>query len=315
MQSDGFKAYLTSIGAFPLLTADQEIELSRQIHRMIDLREQNRELTPIEKRQMKIGQRAKDKLIKCNLKLVVHVAKRYTRRIKSNNMELLDLIQEGNIALDRAVEKFDYQRGYKFSTYAYWWIRQGVTRAIDMQERVVRIPANSLEKLWKAVRFQHDYFIVNKQFPTLKQMAEFVEMKEVDLRMLIERSTPHTSLDSLALEDGSRLLDLMADKSTIDKDFAQEEMEEMLEKLNCAINSLPDTQKYIIHNYYGIGTEPLSLKKIGQELGVSRENIRNQRDRAEKSIRWRMNLINGSAPKTVTVPKVVTANTAMTWGL
>ena len=114
MQPDAFKTYLNAIGNYPLLTADQEIQLSRQIQRMLELKEADRELTPAETRQIKIGERAKEKLIKCNLKLVVHIAKRYARRLVSNNMEVLDLVQEGNMGLDRAVEKFDGARGYKF---------------------------------------------------------------------------------------------------------------------------------------------------------------------------------------------------------
>ena len=171
MQPDAFKTYLNAIGNYPLLTPDQEIELSRQIHRMIELEELDRELTPQEKRQVK---------------LVVHISKRYFRRLVSNNMELIDLVQEGNIGLDRAAEKFDGTRGYKFSTYAYWWIRQAITRAIDTSERVVRIPANSLEKLFKVFKFQHEHYIEKNRYPTLSEMAAHVGMKQDDLMMLLE---------------------------------------------------------------------------------------------------------------------------------
>ncbi|NDH03285.1 MAG: sigma-70 family RNA polymerase sigma factor, partial [Marivivens sp.] len=259
MQPDAFKSYLNAIGNYPLLTADQEIQLSRQIQQMLELKEADRELSPAEQRQVKIGERAKEKLIKCNLKLVVHIAKRYTRRLVSNNMETLDLVQEGNMGLDRAAEKFDGTRGYKFSTYAYWWIRQAITRAIDTHERVVR------------------------RYPTMAEMAEHVEMKEHDLRMLLERSTPHTSLDASAKDEGSRLLDLMADKSHVDDDFTPSEMRERHDQLHDALAALNEKQRVIIEMYYGLkdGRE-VSLKEIGETLGLSREVVRKHRDRGQR---------------------------------
>lgn len=288
MQPDAFKSYLNAIGNYPLLTADQEIQLSRQIQRMLELKEADRELSSTEQRQVKIGERAKEKLIKCNLKLVVHIAKRYTRRLVSNNMETLDLVQEGNMGLDRAAEKFDGTRGYKFSTYAYWWIRQAITRAIDTHERVVRIPANSLERLFKVLRFQHEHFTTTNRYPTMAEMAEHVEMKEPDLRMLLERSTPHTSLDVLARDEGSRLLDLMADKSHVDDDFTPSETRERHDQLHDALGALNEKQRVIIEMYYGLkdGRE-ISLKEIGETLGLSREVVRKHRDRGQRILRQR----------------------------
>lgn len=288
MQPDAFKSYLNAIGNYPLLTADQEIQLSRQIQRMLELKEADRELTSAEQRQVKVGERAKEKLIKCNLKLVVHVAKKYTRRLVSNNLELLDLVQEGNMGLDRASEKFDGTRGYKFSTYAYWWIRQAITRAIDTHERVVRIPANSLEKLFKVLRFQHEHFTIANRYPTLKEMAEHVEMQEADLRMLLERSTPHTSLDVLAADEGSKLLDLMADKSHLDEEFTPSEARERHDLLHDALGALSDKQRIIIEMYYGlIDGKEISLKEISEQLGISREQVRQHRNKGQRILRQR----------------------------
>lgn len=294
MQPDAFKTYLNAIGHYPLLTADQEIELSRQIQRMLELKEAEHELSLVEKRQIKIGERAKEKLIKSNLKLVVHIAKRYARRLVSNNMELLDLVQEGNMGLDRAAEKFDGARGYKFSTYAYWWIRQAITRAIDTHERVVRIPANSLEKLFRVLRFQHEHFTATNRHPTMTEMAEHIEMKESDLRMLLERSTPHYSLDILAKDEGSKLLDLMADKSHIDDDFTPSEIRERHDQLRDALATLTDKQRLIIEMYYGLkdGRE-VSLKEIGETLQMSRECVRKHRDRGQRILRQRFNFSMG----------------------
>ena len=294
MQPDAFKTYLNAIGSYPLLTPDQEIELSRQIHRMIELEELDRELTAQEKRQVKVGKRAKEKLIKSNLKLVVHISKRYFRRLVSNNMELIDLVQEGNIGLDRAAEKFDGTRGYKFSTYAYWWIRQAITRAIDTSERVVRIPANSLEKLFKVFKFQHEHYIEKNRYPTLSEMAAHVGMKQDDLMMLLERSTPHKSLDMLAAEDGNKLLDLMADQSYLDDDYTPSEAQERHDTLHDALSLLSDQQRQIIEMYYGLKDDKEhSLKEIGEALKMSRECVRKNRDRAQIILRQRFNLSIG----------------------
>ena len=294
MQPDAFKTYLNAIGNYPLLTPDQEIELSRQIHRMLELKELDRELTAQEKRQIKVGERAKEKLIKSNLKLVVHISKRYFRRLVSNNMELIDLVQEGNIGLDRAAEKFDGSRGYKFSTYAYWWIRQAITRAIDTSERVVRIPANSLEKLFKVFKFQHEHYIHNHRYPTLSEMAAHVEMKEDDLMMLLERSTPHKSLDMLAVEDGHKLLDLMADQAYLEDDYTPSEIRERHDTLHDALGLLSDQQRLIIEMYYGLKDDKEhSLKEIGETLKMSRECVRKHRDLAQRILRQRFNLSIG----------------------
>jgi RNA polymerase sigma factor (sigma-70 family) len=261
---------------------------------MLELKELDRELTTQEKRQIKLGERAKEKLIKSNLKLVVHISKRYFRRLVSNNMELIDLVQEGNIGLDRAAEKFDGTRGYKFSTYAYWWIRQAITRAIDTSERVVRIPANSLEKLFRVFKFQHEHYIRSHRYPTLSEMAAHVEMKEDDLMMLLERSTPHKSLDMLATEDGHKLLDLMADQSYLDDDHTPSEVKERHDALHDALGALSDQQRTIIEMYYGLKDDKEhSLKEIGEMLKISRECVRKHRDRAQRILRQRFNLSIG----------------------
>ena len=137
--SDSIKDYLNSIAKYPLLTPQQEIQLGRRVQRLRELQSLGRALTNAEQREVRSGERARQRFIQSNLQLVVHVARRYDKR-NNKTMELLDLIQEGNIGLARAVELFDPTRGYKFSTYAYWWIRQGITRALISSDAIIRLP-------------------------------------------------------------------------------------------------------------------------------------------------------------------------------
>lgn len=291
MQADGMKDYLNAIGSLPLLTADQEIELARKVQAMMILKEENRDYTQQEKRVIKIGERAKQKMIQCNLRLVVSLARRYTRRLVCNSMELLDLIQEGNIGLDRAVEKFDPARGYKFSTYAYWWIRQSISRAIDMQERAVRVPANALEKAYKARIFQHEFQQTTGRAPTIKETAKHLDTTEESLRMVFERVTPHTSLDCNTTEGGTTLIDLIADQHGSDNDHTYEELNELLEKFELAFLTLSEEHQAVLSAFYGLnGKDEMTLTEIAKAYGVSRESVRQQRLKAERKIKLKMNL-------------------------
>lgn len=167
---DSVKAYLNEISRYPLLTPAQEIELSRQVNAMQSLREVH-DPTPAQKRVIKRGERAKRDLINSNLRLVVHLAKQYTHRLSGTGLELMDLVQEGAFGLTRAVELFDSTKGYKFSTYAYWWVRQAITRGIDTKERLIRVPQHSLETVYKATKFQKTFMQQHGRLPSLQEMA------------------------------------------------------------------------------------------------------------------------------------------------
>jgi RNA polymerase sigma factor (sigma-70 family) len=156
MQVDSVQAYLREIARYPLLTAGQEIQLARQVEAGAAL-DGKAQLTVEERRTLRVAERAKRKLMNCNLRLVVTIAKKYTRRLNGNGMELMDLIQEGALGLTRAVELFDSSKGYKFSTYAYWWVRQAITRGIDAKERLIRVPQHGLDTVYKAVKYQRTY--------------------------------------------------------------------------------------------------------------------------------------------------------------
>ncbi len=198
--SDSFKFYLDNIGKYPLLTADQEIELSRRIVAWLEIDEQRQEktdpppLTMAEKRVIRSGERARQQLINSNLRLVVSLARKYANRIQGTGLELADLCQEGCIGLARATEKFDGTRGYKFSTYAYWWIRQSITRSIDHHSRMIRIPTNTIENINRLAVWSNQFQQMNGRVPTLQEMADHVDRKPEEVMIWFERSSPHRSL-------------------------------------------------------------------------------------------------------------------------
>ena len=210
MSTDSMKDYLAEIGRYPLLTGEQEIQLSRQVRRMIELQAMEGERTKAELREIKRGQRARDTIMNCNLRLVVHIAKRYATRLKCNGLEMMDIIQEGAIGLHRAAELFDGSKGYKFSTYAYWWIRQSITRAIDTKERIIRVPQHLLDKIYRATKLQREYLQEHGRPISMVALAEEMEMTVDELQMILQRNTPHSSLDQMVGDNGSPLIDLIA---------------------------------------------------------------------------------------------------------
>ena len=218
--SDSIKDYLNSIARHPLLTAQQEIQLGRRVVRWRELRDKE-QLTPDERRELRSGERARQRFIQSNLQLVVHVARKYDRR-QNKTLELMDLIQEGNIGLARAVELFDPARGYKFSTYAYWWIRQGITRALIMQDSMIRLPSSLHEQLYKINRTAQDLTHKLCRQPTLMELADAVEMDAKDLSIMLKRAYKVTSLDQKVqdAESGS-ICDTIADPSCLEEDVAR----------------------------------------------------------------------------------------------
>ena len=285
MSTDSMKDYLAEIGRYPLLTGEQEIQLSRQVRRMIELQAMKGERTKSELREIKRGQRARDTIMNCNLRLVVHIAKRYATRLKCNGLEMMDIIQEGAIGLHRAAELFDGSKGYKFSTYAYWWIRQSITRAIDTKERIIRVPQHLLDKIYRATKLQREYLQEHGRPISMVALAEEMEMTVDELQMILQRNTPHSSLDQMVGDNGSPLIDLIASE---DPEIGDELSPVYAEQLKLAFFRLGERDRYVVSAYHGLNGPQQSQREIGETLGISRSAVGQRRENAVRRLRLMM---------------------------
>ena len=270
LSTDSIGLYLSSIGR--VLTAAEEIELAHHVamKELLDTPEDER--TPRQRHRIRMGKRARDRMMAANLRLVVSVAKKY----QNQGLELLDLVQEGAIGLERAVDKFDPAMGYKFSTYAYWWIRQGMTRAIDNSARTIRLPIHISEKLSKMRRLTRELSHRFGRQPNRLELANAMGIEPRDLEELISQSAPCASLDAHARgeEDRSTLGELIPDPN------GEEPMEGMdrsiqKEHLGGWLAQLNEREQKILRLRFGLdGAEPLTLAEIGRQINVSRERVR-----------------------------------------
>jgi len=298
LSGDSVRSYLRDIGRIPLLEHEEEILLGRKVQRLMEIKEIESEMEikdqndlagilgiPVKdlKRQLREGEKAKDKMVTANLRLVVSVAKKYTKR----NMELLDIIQEGTIGLVRGVEKFDPGRGYKFSTYAYWWIRQGITRAIAEKSRAIRLPIHVTENLNKLKKAQRELSQINGEMPNVFQLAEYLEFTVDEIKDLMCKSRQPTSLEIKIGENrDTALIDLLEDETQLPEMLL--ERQSIKENMREIIHDLPEMQAAVVRMRYGIGEEvlePMSMTAIGQVLNMSRDRVRTLENKAMRAIR------------------------------
>jgi len=248
---DSLRLYLREIGKVPLLTADQEVYLAKRIERG--------------------DMAAKTQMIEANLRLVVSIAKSYLGR----GLSFLDLIQEGSLGLIRAVEKFDYRKGYKFSTYATWWIRQAVTRAIADKARTIRIPVHMVEKLNKVVHIERQLVQRLGREPRPDEIAEELEMTTEEVREILRMAQHPVSLEKpIGEEEESELGDFVEDEQA-ESPFDTAQVSLRREDIENALSSLPERDRKVIELRFGLsGAQPCTLEEVGKAFGVTRERIR-----------------------------------------
>ncbi len=301
--ADMVRTYLREIGRVPLLTREQEIIYGKQVQQMMSLlkakevlaKELHREPTSDEwatkveiaadelPETIKRGKRAKQKMIEANLRLVVAIAKKYQKR----NMEFLDLIQEGTMGLERGVEKFDPLRGYKFSTYAYWWIRQAITRAIAQQARTIRLPIHITEKLNKIKKVQRELAQKLGRSPNANEIATALELEPAQIREYLNLARQPVSLDiRVGDNQDTELQDLLEDDGPSPDHFMTQEA--LRHDINTLLAELTTQQREVVSLRFGLldGNE-LSLAKVGERLNLSRERVRQLEHQALAHLRRR----------------------------
>jgi len=299
--SDLVRTYLQEIGRIPLLSHEQEIVYGKQVQRMMHLYEMRTALTQqlgqeptleawTQATNMSLnelnaalmeGHAAKRKMIEANLRLIVSVAKKYQRR----GMELLDLVQEGTLGLERGVEKFDPTRGYKFSTYAYWWIKQGITRAIAQQARMIRLPIHVTEKLNKIKRTQCQLSQQLGRTATTAEIANALDWSAEQVRECIDQARQPISLELRVGENlDTELGELIVDTSAMPEDYAEQSA--LRDNLEEMMAELTPQQQQALTLRFGLNGQPKhTLTKAGKFMGVSRERVRQLEASALKKLR------------------------------
>ncbi len=274
--TDSFRLYLDEVGRHPLLTKEDEIELSQAYEAGLAARAKLKELAPDDKDRAALqvtadlGERARRKMIESNLRLVVSIAKGY----RGLGVPFLDLIQEGTLGLNRAVEKFDWRRGYKFSTYATWWIRQSVQRAVANHARTIRVPVHVVERQQKLGRAARRLEVELGREATKEELAEATGLPIQHVDEALGAAQASVSLNqTVGADDEGELGDLFADREAADP---FDEAEESLRRqgVRRALDALPERERRILELRFGFDGEPWTLEAIGHELDLTRERVR-----------------------------------------
>ena len=299
--TDLVRQYLRDIGRVSLLSEEEELTLAREVQRRERLLEQRGDTDPRERTtegmeawarrcalspaELRLalhrGRRAKERMIQANLRLVVAVAKKYQQR----GLELLDLVQEGTLGLERGVERFDPTRGFRFSTYAYWWIRQGITRAIASQSRTIRLPVHVTEKLNRIRRAQRELTARLSRSPSVAEVARELDLSEAAVRLTLQNQPRPVSLDvRVGRDHDTELGDLLEDgHATPEQTLAREQLHDDLEALLAELSS---REAMVLRQRYGLEDDtPRTLTEIGEHLQLSRERVRQIESRALLKLR------------------------------
>lgn len=263
--SEALDKYLVEIGREPMITVDEEIELAQEIHK-----------------GGRKGERAKEKLIKANLRFVVSVAKQYQHQ----GLSLTDLIDEGNIGLVKAAEKFDETRGFKFISYAVWWIRQSILQAIAEQSRIVRLPLNQVSAISKINQVTNEFIQQHNRCPSIHELSELTGIDESRIRQSQNADKHHMSIDApFSDDDDNSMADMLSggEDSRTDRSV---DFESMSDDLKAVLKkTLKDREITIVTECFGIGCHEKGLEEIGTEMGLTRERVRQIREKAIEKIR------------------------------
>ncbi|MBE9067977.1 RNA polymerase sigma factor, RpoD/SigA family [Leptolyngbya cf. ectocarpi LEGE 11479] len=302
LSKDSIGAYLTEIGRTPRLTHEEELLLGRAIQQHMQLEDiraslaESLEHEPSQaewadaaqlsvealEQTIKAGQRAREKMVKANLRLVVSIAKKYQK----SQLEFMDLIQEGAIGLQRGAEKFDPGKGYRFSTYAYWWIRQAMTRAIAEKSRIIRLPINVNEKITKLRRAQRQLAKTHKRPATIAELSEVLSMPKEKVRNLLLQSRDPLSLDlRMGEKQDTSLSDMLEDDGPTPQEYVVESS--LKEDLRGLMTHLSGAQQQVLTLRYGLNSGvKMSFAKIGDQMGISRQRVRQIEREALKRMRY-----------------------------
>ena len=260
-ESASLEKYLQEIGKEELLTVDEEVELAQKIR--------------------KGDRKALERLTKANLRFVVSVAKQY----QNQGLTLPDLINEGNVGLIKAAEKFDETRGFKFISYAVWWIRQSILQAIAEQSRIVRVPLNQVGSVNKINKALNKFEQENERRPSIEEIAATTDIPEEKVDDALKANTRHVSVDApFSDDDSGSMLDVMTDSNapSVDKELLMESLREELRKV---LDTLKERERLVIKDYYGIDTQEKTLEEIGSKYGLTRERVRQIREKAIRKLR------------------------------